>query len=197
MYLHLLRHATSVRSQVGIWGRTYDAPLSSAHLGQLDATRDILALLDAPTIFSSPLLRCIQSLDYSLKSKWPVNVIPEFRAYHSGSLENLTEAYIATHYPNYLTLSYSARFTSPLFDEESLAEQTKRVKIGIRKMLPLVASPDAVICSHFSVINIIANIVVNNFDLTTYGEGRFAVPEGGLLTLHAYDSQLREALRDS
>ena len=183
MDLHLLRHATSVRSQVGIWGRTYDAPLSPAHFAQLDSARVVLARFDRPVVFSSPLLRCVQSLDRVFSAKWPVNIIPEFRAYHSGSFENVTEEYIRTHYPSYLALSYSQRFTSPTFGEESIADQAKRVRIGLLKLLRLGDDTHVVICSHFSVINIIGNMVQNNFDLTTYGEGRFAVAEGGLLTL--------------
>jgi len=126
-----------------------------------------------------------------------VNIIQEFRAYYSGSLETVTEAFVAEHFPHYLEMSYSERFTSPSFGEESIAEQTRRVRLGLAKMLPLATQNNVIVCSHFSVINIIGNIIANNHDLATYGEARFKVPEGGVITLQADPGALREALANS
>jgi hypothetical protein len=63
-------------------------------------------------------------------------------------------------------------------------------------MLRLSDGQHLVVCSHFSVINIIGNLAESNLDLETYGYGRFDIQEGGLLTLRVDVDRLKEVLKD-
>lgn len=183
MNLYLIRHAISTRKSQGVWGRTFDAPLAKEHLSDLSNSRDAISRLAAPTFFSSPLLRCRQSLDYVMEGKWPICVIPEFRAYHSGRFETVTDAFIKENFPQYLELSYAEKFNDPKFGEESIAEQATRVRRGLLKMFGLPTTEDTVICSHYSVIKIICNLVARNFNVATYGKGDLEISEGGIIRL--------------
>jgi broad specificity phosphatase PhoE len=181
--LFLLRHGTSTRKQIGVWGRLFDAPLDRNRVADLDRSRTILSTLHAPSIFSSPLQRCTQTLEYIFQGSVYTNIIPELRAYYSGLFEEATEADMEAHHPRYLRMTYAERFTPPMFGEESIADQTIRVLRGLRKILPLLSSPNAIISTHYSVINIIANVLTENYDLTTYAHGLFDLPEGGIIAL--------------
>ncbi len=183
MKLYLIRHGTSTRKAQGMWGRNFDAPLSKDHLLELDQSREIILSLAALTTFSSPLLRCRQSLEYVMQSKWPIQIIEEFRAYHSGQFENKTESFVKENFPHYLDLSYAQKFNNPKFDEESIAQQTLRVRRGLLRMLDMPMGETVAICSHFSVIKIIYNLVARNFDVSSYGIGDLEVLEGGIIPL--------------
>lgn len=181
--LYLVRHAASSRKKTGIWGRTYDAPLAPDRMTDLDRSRKILSKIPRVTAFSSPMLRCLQSLEYVLEVKHEVCIIPEFRAYHSGKFEDMSIADVELHFPRYANASYSDRFLAPEFGEESIDAQTRRVRIGITKMLDVVSAGNIVVSTHYSVINIMGNIAGGNADIATYGQGRFDVLEGGLVIL--------------
>jgi broad specificity phosphatase PhoE len=91
-----------------------------------------------------------------------------------------------------MEMSYAERFTPPRFGEESIPEQTARVKSGLKKMLSQPLTQNVIICTHYSVINIIANIANRNYDLATYADGRFHVEEGHLCTLTVDPQTMRE-----
>ncbi|MFE4577935.1 histidine phosphatase family protein [Streptomyces chartreusis] len=179
MELVLIRHATSTRSRVGIWGRLYDAPLVEGFEEQLAATRAELECLEDPKVFSSPLLRCLETAAFILPRK-AVDIVDEFRAYHSGFFEEKTEDFIREHNPEYMSLSYRDRFLRPHFDEESLEAQASRVKRGILKVLGE-GDPTLVIVAHYSTINIIAHISSLNWETDTYADGTYDVAEGAFI----------------
>lgn len=183
MILYLLRHGISTRKALGFWGRNFNAPLALEHLTMLNASRDTIKALRAPSLFSSPLLRCQQSLIYASEGKWPITEVPEFRAYHSGQLEEATEVFVRKNFPEYAELTYSEKFNTPRYGEESIAYQAMRVRRGLVQLLSLPQSCEAVVCSHYSVITIICNLVARNFNLATYGAGDLEISEGGLIKL--------------
>lgn len=126
--------------------------------------------------------RCVQSLAY-VNTTWNPTKIEEFRAYDSGSFEAVTEDFIRVNFPEYLVRSYAERFISPQFGEESVSEQVARVRAGFIKMLQMARKDNVVVCAHFSVINIIANLAAGNRDLLGNASGLFEVDEGGLLII--------------
>lgn len=193
MMLYLVRHGMSLRRRVGMWGRLVDVGLDSAGLGQLEeATLEISRVSDR-TVFCSPLLRCIQTARIVCGPQEPIIIVPEFRAYHSGLLENKTETEVRNAHPAYVTASYKERFVSPRFGEESIEEQARRVRIGLMGVLDC-ETKNCVIVTHYSVINIIAGIVSNELDVKRYAEGLIDVPEGGVVRLSADRVGLDHAL---
>ncbi|MEU0073925.1 histidine phosphatase family protein [Streptomyces sp. NPDC006332] len=179
MELVLVRHATSMRSRVGIWGRLYDAPLVEGFEEQLAETRAALKSLEDPKVSSSPLSRCLETAAFVFPSK-AVHIVGEFRAYHSGFFEEKTESFIREHNPEYMTLSYRDRFLRPHFDEESMEAQASRVKRGILRVLGE-GDPILVIVAHYSTINIIAHITSLNWETDTYADGTYDVAEGAFI----------------
>ncbi|MET9194574.1 histidine phosphatase family protein [Streptomyces olivaceus] len=179
MELVLVRHATSMRSRVGIWGRLYDAPLIEGFEEQLAETRAALECLEEPKVSSSPLSRCLETAAFIFPQK-AVHVVEEFRAYHSGFFEEKTESFIREHNPEYVSLSYRDRFLRPHFDEESMEAQASRVERGILRVLGA-GDPILVIVAHYSTINIIAHITSLNWETDTYADGIYDVAEGAFI----------------
>ncbi|WP_189774722.1 histidine phosphatase family protein [Streptomyces tauricus] len=179
MELVLIRHGTSTRSRVGIWGRLYDAPLAEGFEEQLAETRAALESLEQPKVCSSPLLRCLETASFIFPQK-AVRIIEEFRAYHSGLFEEKTEDFIREHNPEYVSLSYRDRFLRPNFDEESMEAQTSRVKRGILRVFGD-GDPILAIVGHYSTINIIAHISSLNWETDTYADGVYDVAEGAFI----------------
>lgn len=193
MVLYLVRHAKSLRSKIGIWGRRFDADLDPDFLDELDATREALSRLRIDAAYSSPLSRCLQTAALTLGPQTPVEVVPEFIAYHSGDFEDKHEAEIRSSHPSYLTKSYRDRFLKPNFNEESIADQTTRVKRGLSDIL-LSGHSLVVIVAHYSVINVIANVASGNLDVDSYADGRFEIAEGGYITVPVVHEHLTAAI---
>ena len=190
MELCLVRHGKSLRSKIGIWGRRFDADLDPDFLDELDPTREALRTLKVGAAYSSPLARCLQTAALVLNPATEVRIVPEFIAYHSGDFENRYEADIRSTHPDYLTKSYRARFLSPQFNEESIAEQTARIRRGLDRVLAS-HHPLVVISAHYSVINVIANVVSGNTDIDSYADGRFDIAEGGFIRIPVEAAELQ------
>lgn len=190
MDLYLVRHATSTRARVGVWGRLVDVPLEHGAERQLVSARSAVAAVRDPTVFSSPLSRCRETARLVCPGQ-KVRVIDEFRAYHSGIFEKATEAAVRDHYPQYVTLSYRDRFLQPRFGEESIADQADRVAVGLLKVLRT-STGAAVVVAHYSTINIIAHMVSLNWNQSEYADGVYDLAEGGVIHL-AVDSGAVEA----
>lgn len=177
--LILIRHATSVRAEVGIWGRLFDAPLREGFEYQLSATKSKVALLSEYGVFSSPLTRCLQTARFVCPGA-NIEVIEEFRPYYSGIFEEEMEDVVREHYPSYVSLSYRERFISPSYGEESIAAQVDRVGRGLLRLLRSKYST-SIIVAHYSTINIIAHVSALNWDVTSYADGTYDLEEGGYL----------------
>jgi len=182
MDLYLVRHGKSMRSKIGIWGRRFDAELDPDKLAELDATRETLSQLTVDGAYSSPMLRCLQTGVLVLDPQTPLVVVPDFIAYHSGDFEDQHETDIQRSHPTYLNKSYRERFLKPQFNEESIADQTARVKRGLDAIL-LSERSLVVIVAHYSVINVIANVASGNADIDSYADGRFDIAEGGCIKI--------------
>ncbi|WP_280392791.1 histidine phosphatase family protein [Nocardia brasiliensis] len=185
--LILVRHASSVRAKIGIWGRRFDAPLAVGFEHQLTESRSKLGSLHNPIIFSSPMKRCIQTANYLFPNRF-IHVVDGLKAYHSGILEDVTEEYLREHHPNYMSSSFRDRFLRPSYGEESMADQAIRVAGGLLLVLKeqrtLGNCTDvgaSVIFAHYSTINIIAHIVSRNFSTDTYADGVYDLQEGAFI----------------
>lgn len=179
--LVLVRHAASTRSRDGVWGRLYDAPLAEGFEQQLSRTRLELGLLSVDRLLSSPLLRCTQTTEFLFPGQ-SFELVSEFRAFHSGSYETVTEEFIRQTHPEYLGLSYRDRFLRPRFNEESIELQVVRVARGLHRIL-MQRDPSLVIVTHYSSLNIIANLGVRQWDLEAHADGAYDVALGGYLRL--------------
>ena len=93
------------------------------------------------------------------------------------------EDFIKNKYPEYLKQSFKERFCIPKYNEESIVQQTHRVLYGLKKTFSMHLSGDIIVSTHFSVINIIANFINENFDYDSYAEGNFNISEGDFLKL--------------
>lgn len=183
MELILVRHATSVRAKLGIWGSLFDAPLASGFESQLAATRSALASVREATVFSSPLLRCRQTADFVCRNR-EVIVVGEFRAYHSGRFEGKPVEAVRKVCPGYFDLSYRERFLVPRFGEESIAVQAHRIGSGLLDVFR--AGPrTAIVVAHFSTINVIAQLCSLNWDTSTYADGAYDLDEGTFIRVTA------------
>lgn len=183
--LILVRHAASTRAEDGVWGRLYDAPLAEGFEFQLAETKSYLQAAENLRIVSSPLRRCRETAAFVFP-QGNVEIVDEFRAYHSGALEDATEQLIQKQYPEYFKLSYRERFLQPKFNEESIEEQAHRVARGLLKMLDDGGDGSGrrtAIFTHFSVLNIIAHIVSQNWNLKTYADGTFNVDLGSFMLI--------------
>lgn len=179
--LVLVRHASSTRAQEGLWGRLYDAPLAQGYQAQLRQTRRDLGGFDGQKVLSSPLLRCTQTAEH-LFPQSQVELVPEFRAYHSGELESVTEEYVAREHPGYLQLSYGERFLCPRFNEESVELQILRVARGLHRVLQS-NEQFLLIVTHYSTLNIIANLGARNWDTQLHAGGVYNVAFAGYLRI--------------
>ncbi|HOU23502.1 MAG TPA: histidine phosphatase family protein [Anaerolineae bacterium] len=196
--LVLVRHASSTRREIGKWGRRYDAPLAAGFEEQLEHSRRYIEGIQDFVLMSSPLQRCLQTAQY-IAPDCPIAIIDDFTAYHSGAMEELRESEISVKHPGYLEQSYSERFLSPRFGEESLVEQARRVARGLASALRVASDANArsiVIVGHYSSINSIAHMATNSWDVRTYGLGAFDLEDGELLRLSIDSSFLGSRLTD-
>lgn len=194
MEIYLVRHAASVRKASGIWGRLFDAKLDPDCLYQLDKAKVTLSSLQPRAVFSSPLLRCVQSARIIFGPDEPISVVKELRAYHSGILEELDEASVARLHPTYIGRTFKDKFTNPQFGEESIDAQAQRVREGFRYILQTTPETTTVIVSHYSVMNIICGLAAFEFDPRGYADGKIDVVEGGLVTLTVDRAALLRAI---
>lgn len=193
MELILVRHATSTRARIGIWGRLFDASLEDGFEDQLAETRSALASIHEPHVFSSPLTRCRETAAFVCPQA-EIQIVDEFRAYHSGFFEEKTETFIRRYCPNYLDLSYRERFVQPRFEEESVAAQADRVGRGLVAVLRE-DSRTSVVVAHFSTINIIAHIGSLNWDKDTYADGTYDLAEGAFIRIVVDPAAVATGLR--
>jgi broad specificity phosphatase PhoE len=194
--LYLIRHARSARTKGGAFGRTIDFDIDYDFVHQCNTSRAMLSDLAFDLIASSPLRRCRSTLVQIFGPACNYVVIDELRAYHSGLLEHQTAASVREQHPDYPTLSFRDRFLNPRFGEESIFEQTVRVKTGLRSLLGKFSGERLCVCTHYSVINILANIAVGNFDHTSYGDGHFDVDEGQHIAVETTVETLWKGVRD-
>lgn len=196
--LVLVRHASSIRREIGIWGRRFDAPLAAGFEEQLEHSRRYIEGIQDFVLISSPLQRCLQTAQY-IAPDLPIAIINDFTAYHSGAMEELRESEISVNHPEYLEQSFSERFLSPRFGEESLVEQARRVARGLASALRMASdgnAPSIVIVGHYSSINAIGHMATNSWDVRTYGLGTFDLEDGEFLRLSIDASFLGKRLRD-
>lgn len=179
--LILVRHASSTRAILGVWGRRVDVPLASGFEVQLSSTKSALGDISPRTVFTSPLIRCQQTAMY-LFPRDPIKIVEDFKAYHSGILEDASEGFVRANLEKYYQLSFRDRFMQPKFGEESLLEQSQRVARGFLGILRE-SKGSTIIVAHYSSINILAHLANRNYATSTYGNGSFDLTEGGYIEL--------------
>lgn len=189
----LIRHAASTREAEGMWSRLYDAPIIAGAWGQIADTAFALRRVDIDRVISSPLLRCTQTAAM-LFPHHHIDILPELRAYHSGVLDEKTTAAVARDHPEYVRLSFAARFLNPRFNEESMSAQTLRIVTGLAQVLDNDAQVIAVV-THFSCINVIAQVAAGDWNIAAHASGAYDVPYGGYLTLDVERDKVLAGIR--
>lgn len=182
MNLFLIRHGKSIRYRIGIWGRRHDVALDKEYVSEIDEAKHKLSSLQG-NVFSSPMARCYDTAVYIFGLHRKINVVHEFVSPHSGEFEDKQEKFLRDNYPEYFQISFKERFTYPKYGEESIFDQTYRVAEGFLKVLRAATEKKVFIATHFSVINIIGNIVRGNRDIPSYAEGKFDLNEGEFIEL--------------
>ncbi|MGH7906737.1 MAG: histidine phosphatase family protein [Candidatus Binataceae bacterium] len=139
--LILVRHGeTEGNSSIRYYGRT-DIGLSDLGRAQMRAVRTELqkrfATLNSACVFSSPLIRALQSARIIAGEHQAITTIEEFRELDFGLFEGLTADEIRTRYPHeyecWTNERYSAEYTFP--DGDNRAAFAARVNEGFQRML--------------------------------------------------------------
>ncbi|MCC6825549.1 MAG: histidine phosphatase family protein [Acidobacteria bacterium] len=98
--LFLIRHGQSAGNAEGRFGGHGPTPLSDLGLRQAERTAKLLDREGIAAIYSSDLLRAVQTADALAKlSDLPINATPAFRERHVGVLEGLTFEESKQQYP--------------------------------------------------------------------------------------------------
>lgn len=154
--LHLIRHGITQANLDGAYiGRT-DLPLTDAGIAELEALRQTLDYPQVKLFYTSPRLRCIQTLQ-ALYPDAKAIAVGELRELDFGSFEGKT-AYELENDPDYIAWT-AGRLDAPP-GGESTAELTARVAEGFAAVVRHLMSSgenEAVIITHGGVImNILA-----------------------------------------
>lgn len=184
----IIRHARSLRAKHDIYGRRYNAPIDKQHIHMVEEAKDYANKVNFNTFISSPARRCVQTLNYISSQNGDFQLIEEFKPYYSGDMEELRDSYVKNQFPQYYQSSFSEKFLNPKFGEESLGEQVQRVCPGVVKLLAFAESEPVVLCTHYSVIQIICNTLNLEHDLSKIGRGNFDLGEGAYLHLNLASS---------
>lgn len=180
MNIILLRHGVTLTSDEFQYGRMHNAPLNSEQFYLLEDTRKKLFPIGSNwKIYSSPSKRCIDTLFFVLGKRINFNILYNLTTYYSGKFENLTIREMKSKHADYMNLSYSQKFLDPKFGEESIYEQTKRVSIEFQNLLEECDDNSYILlCSHYSVINILMSIFHDNYEISKYSTGKYQILEG-------------------
>lgn len=185
MKLTIIRHGKSIRERMNYFGRRHNFGLDHDYDYLIVARARNLKGRRFDAVFSSPLRRCVETLDVAGFGLAPTSIVEEFTAYHSGHFEDKTIDYVNSVDPTYTTRSFRDRFVHPNYGEESIYEQTERIRRGLDRLLSecIAHGHDHVLlCAHFSTINVLFNLLSGNPDVASYAEGKIDVKEGGYAT---------------
>lgn len=135
--IHFIRHGLTEANMDGRYiGRT-DIPLSAVGTAELESIKSEGFLPNVGLVFTSPLLRCVESCEILYPGNTP-HVINEWEEYNFGDFEGKT-AFELEKIPEYSEWT-SGRITAPPNGENGY-DFTKRLCLGlniaVRKMMEL------------------------------------------------------------
>ncbi len=151
--LFLVRHGQSTKNAERRFGGHSATPLSSLGRKQAFATAKALAKERIHLIYSSDLLRAVQTARPLARIlRLPINEVPAFRERNVGVLEGLTFEEAEAKYPNDYQALISRDFRHVITNGESYFQLLQRVKAEIEKILQEHEGKNIVIFSHTGVI---------------------------------------------
>ncbi len=151
--LFLVRHGQSTKNAERRFGGHSATPLSSLGRKQAFATAKVLAKEGINLIYSSDLVRAMQTAKPLAKIlKLPINQVPAFRERNVGVLEGLTFEEAEAKYPKDYQALVSRDFMHVITNGESYFQLLQRVKAEIEKILQEHEGKNIVIFSHTGVI---------------------------------------------
>ena len=130
--IHLIRHGATDANYDGRYiGCKTDLPLAPEGLNELRLLKDDIDYPEIERLYSSPMLRCRQTVAVLYPDFEPVTV-EELKEYDFGSFENKTAAELESN-PNFIPWT-SGRLSAPPGGEDN-SEFIKRICVGFNKIV--------------------------------------------------------------
>ncbi len=183
MKIYLIRHAQSLSNAANTWTGQLDISLSPKGVEEQRELCSRFVYPDAEVYFSSPLLRCKQSLEI-IYGRSPDYILPEFSECSLGVLEGKQYTNLDDD-PNYI--AWTAYPEKPVEGGESFTDFGKRVCHGFEKLLALLGDrgvSTAAGAMHGNVMR----AILNRFADPETPHGLWPIPNGGMYVLD-FDSE--------
>lgn len=151
--LYLIRHGQSAGNAEGRFGGHSATPLSELGLYQAELTAQALAKEKIGAIYSSDLLRAIQTAEPLAKTiNQEIITTDDFRERHVGVLEGLTFDEAKNQYPKDYYALVNRKISHVITNGESYRQLLNRTTRAIRKILREHRGQKVVIYSHTGAI---------------------------------------------
>ncbi len=151
--LYLIRHGQSAGNAEGRFGGHSATPLSELGLYQAELTAQSLAKEKIGAIYSSDLLRAIQTAEPLAKTiNQEIITTDDFRERHVGVLEGLTFDEAKNQYPKDYYALVNRKISHVITNGESYRQLLNRTTRAIRKILREHRGQKVVIYSHTGAI---------------------------------------------
>jgi broad specificity phosphatase PhoE len=151
--LYLIRHGQSAGNAAGRFGGHSPTPLSELGQKQAEVTARLLARERISAIYSSDLLRAVQTAKpLSELLELPIIETPAFRERHVGVLEGLTFDESKEMYPDDYYALVHRRINHTITEGESYRDLLDRVSKGLHEIFRKHIGEKVVIYSHTGAI---------------------------------------------
>lgn len=178
MKIFLIRHAQSIANSTNVWTGQRDIPLSPQGIKEQGAICARFSYPDAELYFSSPLLRCTQSLEI-IYGRSPDYITEEFLECSLGILEGKQYTNLDDD-PNYI--AWTTFPERSIENGESFNGFTERVCDGFEKLLSSLISKgisSAAGTMHGNVMR----AILHRFADPGIPHGHWCIPNGGMYIL--------------
>ncbi len=151
--LYLIRHGQSAGNAEGRFGGHSPTPLSDLGKEQAELTAKILSKEKIHAIYSSDLLRAVQTAQPLAKIlDLPIIQSPDFRERHVGVLEGLTFEESKQKYPNDYYALINRNINHVITKGESYRQLLRRTNLALREIFEVHRGEKVVIFSHTGAI---------------------------------------------
>lgn len=151
--LYLIRHGQSAGNAEGRFGGHSPTPLSPLGIQQAELTAQFLAKEKISAIYSSDLLRAVQTAEPLAKLlSQEIITTPDFRERHVGVLEGLTFDEAKEQYPEDYYALVNRKISHVITNGESYRQLLNRSMKALRKILREYRGKKIVIYSHTGAI---------------------------------------------
>lgn len=151
--LYLIRHGQSAGNAEGRFGGHSATPLSPLGLQQAELTAQLLAKEKISAIYSSDLLRAMQTAQPLAELlNLEINATEDFRERHVGVLEGLTFDEAKVQYPNDYYALVNREIGHIITNGESYRQLLNRTTTALRKILRKYHGKKVVIFAHTGTI---------------------------------------------